>query len=129
MSKYIDAEKLIKAIEEKGIDNLALIGPLQQDQPSNEDDGKFVKISVRKEFAEQFQRLRDKHQALQSSFIRAMNQQKQPELEKEFSREYATYHLPGFILETLSGGTEVIDFIYKTARHFYELGKNARKEE
>ena len=48
MSKYIDAEKLIKAIEEKGLDcsfalkmerldTLALINELQQEQPVEDD--------------------------------------------------------------------------------------------
>lgn len=58
-------------------------------------------------------------------------QQEQPEvdLEKEFAHEYAIYHLPNFIIASIVDGTELIDFIYKTAHHFYELGLNARKEE
>lgn len=57
-------------------------------------------------------------------------QQEQPEvdLEKEFAHEYAIYHLPNFIIASIVDGTELIDFIYKTARHFYELGLNARKK-
>lgn len=46
--------------------------------------------------------------------------------EKEFAHEYAIYHLPTFILASLVDGTELIDFIHKTARHFYELGKNSK---
>lgn len=49
-----------------------------QEQPSDEDDGKFVKISVRKELAETFQRLGDEIQSGQSSFVGAVNQQEQP---------------------------------------------------
>lgn len=58
-------------------------------------------------------------------------QQEQPDVdfEKEFAHEYAIYHLPTFILASLIDGTELIDFIYKTAHHFYELGLNARKED
>lgn len=56
-------------------------------------------------------------------------QQEQPEADWEiaFSMEYATYHLPKFILESISKGTELIDFIYETARHFCEFGFNVRK--
>lgn len=54
MSKYIDAEKLIKAIEEKGLDcsfalkmerlyTLALIDELQQEQPEVFDTAAFQK--------------------------------------------------------------------------------------
>lgn len=106
--KYIDAEKLITEIKRyknkaderlkiKGrtfseeqkdlaLQNLCgnllyFITSLQQEQSEIDgDDGKFVKISVRKEFAEQFQKLGDKIQAGQSSFVKAMNQQEQPEL-------------------------------------------------
>ena len=89
MSKYIDADKLTKSIEDKGLDcsfalkmerldTLALIDELKQEQREVDgDDGKFVKILVRKEFAEQFQKLGDEIQAEQSSFVRAINQQDQ----------------------------------------------------
>ena len=61
-------------------------------------------------------------------------QQAQPEVdfEKEFAHEYAIYPLPTFISASLKDGTELIDFIYKTARHFAERGAvhlNVRKEE
>jgi len=58
-------------------------------------------------------------------------QQVQPDvdLEKVFAHEYAIYHLPNSIIASIEDGTELIDFIYKTAHHFYELGLNARKEE
>jgi len=80
--KYIDAEKLKKAIEEKGLDcsfalkmerldTLALIDSLQQDQPE---------IDIEKE------------------------------IDKLVSLEYDERDMC-------------------IARHFYELGKNARKEE
>ena len=56
-------------------------------------------------------------------------QQEQPKVdfEKAFAHEYAIYHLPTFIIASLVNGTELIDFIYKTARHFYELGLNSKK--
>ena len=47
----------------------------KQEQPADGDDGKFVKILVRKEFAERFQKLCDEVQAGQSSFVGAFNQQ------------------------------------------------------
>ena len=107
MAKYIDAEKLkemmLPSYEEAKIESLSvtdvvkwekveyifdfvfhLIDSLQQEQRETDgDDGKFVKILVRKEFAEQIQRLGDKIQAGQSSFVRAMNQQEQPEMDLE----------------------------------------------
>ena len=46
--------------------------------------------------------------------------------EKIFAHEYAIYHLPLFVLDSLNDGTELIDFIYETARHFFELGRNAK---
>lgn len=52
------------------------------------------------------------------------------DLEKAFAHEYAIYHLPNFIIASIADGTELIDFIYKTARHFAEWGaEHARKEE
>ena len=107
MAKYIDAEKLkemmLPSYEEAKKESLSvtdvvkwekveyifdfvfhLIDSLQQEQRETDgDDGKFVKILVRKEFAEQIQRLGDKIQAGQSSFVRAMNQQEQPEMDLE----------------------------------------------
>lgn len=67
-----------------------------------------------------------------SSLITSLQQEQQEvDFEKEFAHEYAIYHLPTFILASLEDGTELIDFIYKTARHFAEWGAihlNARKE-
>ena len=93
--KYIDAEKLIKAIEEKGLDcsfalkmerldTLALIDELQQEQ-------------------------------------------QEVDLEDEIDRVIADY---SFTKTIDSGGfkTTILDYA-KIARHFYELGLNARKEE
>lgn len=93
--KYIDADKLIKAIEEKGLDcsfalkmerldTLALIDELQQEQP-------------------------------------------EADLEEEIDKVIADY---SFTKTIDSGGfkTTVLDYA-KIARHFYELGLNARKEE
>ena len=122
MSKYIDAEKLksilkiqIKERKEwmKDMDRtdrqdqlwsdlngedmsiLHTITSLQQERPNtDEDDGKFVKILVRKEFAEQFQKLGAEIQAGQSSFVGAMNQQEQPEVadkEKSLSIQIQAY--------------------------------------
>lgn len=39
-----------------------------------------------------------------------------------FAREYAIYSLPPFVVESIAYGTQLIDFIYKTAHHFYERG-------
>lgn len=65
---------------------------LQQEQPVDGDDEKFVKISVRKEVAEQFQKLGDVILAGQSSFIRAMNQQEQPEVDLDkFTEKIKTF--------------------------------------
>lgn len=43
-----------------------------------------------------------------------------------FAHEYAIYSLPPFVVESIAYGTQLIDFIYKTAHHFYELGKNSK---
>lgn len=39
-----------------------------------------------------------------------------------FAREYAIYSLPPFVVESIAYGTQLIDFIYKTAHHFYGRG-------
>ena len=96
--KYIDAEKLIAEIERR----------LVKYDPIYTSAGSELKELL--------------------SFITSL-QQEQPEvdLEKAFAHEYAIYHLPTFILASLVNGPELIDFIYKTARHFYELGLNSKK--
>lgn len=53
-------------------------------------------------------------------------QEPEVDWERQFSHEYAVYHLPDFVIESLENGMEWIDFIYHTARHFYKLGKNAK---
>ena len=110
MGKYIDAEKLIVEIERQQRRLMVLSNTEQVDMRRDCALQNGVYNSI-------------------LSFITSL-QQEQPEMNlgKEFSLEYATYHLPGFIIGTLCDGTEVIDFIYKTARHFFELGLNARKE-
>lgn len=47
--------------------------------------------------------------------------------EKEFAHEYAIYPMPLFVLESLENGTELVDFIYKVARHFFERGNHFRE--
>lgn len=149
MSKYIDVEKLLAEIRKRKYEwqaildknknansevirniiyedenTLDVIRSLQQEPPETDgDDGKFVKILVRKEFAEQFQRLGDEIQASQSPFVGAMNQQKQQEidLEKEY-KEYVENDPVFSILTNRNVGLAI-------ARHFYSLGKNTRKEE
>ena len=150
MAKYIDADLLRKEIEKKSHeeqgfrsedseygyrscarDLLAFIDYLQQEQrETDEDDGKFVKILVRKEFAGLFQRLGDEIQAGQSSFVRAMNRQEQPEIDLE--TEIINYFQglwPG--IETPEQCNTDMHFtpsaIMRLARYFYELGINARK--
>lgn len=157
MSKYIDADRLIGYIEklkiifEKilAIDNsrkeffrgkkemanqtIGLITSLKQKQSDTDrDDGKFVKILVRKEYAELLQKLGDEIQSGQFSFIGAMNQQEQPEIDLE--KEIINYFQglwPG--IETPEQCNTDMHFtpsaIMRLARYFYELGYNARKEE
>ena len=107
MAKYIDADKLIAEIErrlQENADKAIVFGAAFAGRTAEDNDLKNLVTSL---------------------------QQEQPEvdLEKEFAHEYAIYHLPTFILASLDEGTELIHFIYKTARHFYKLGLNARKEE
>ena len=140
--KYIDAEKLKEYLDDRYevcpisdderhgrhcaiIEIQNFIDSLQQEQPETDgDDGKFVKILVRKEFAELFQKLDDEIQAGQSSFISAMNQQEQPEvdLEKEYKEWWEN---------KVSGNVNIQHtmewYMHETARHFFELGLNARK--
>ena len=145
--KYIDAEKLRAEIERRliGYDPdytsagselkklLSFITSLQQEQPEADgDDGKFVKILVRKEFAEQFQRLGDEIQAGQSSFFAAINPQEQPEveLEKEMDKYYSRWMQGASDEGCFNEDCQLIS-IYdcrRIALHFYKLGLNARKE-
>ena len=95
MSKYIDADKLTKAIEDKGLDcsfalkmerldTLALIDELQQEQP-------------------------------------------EVDLEKELN-QWRHGHFNGKRDEDYSGEYLKRESQLDIARHFYELGLNARKE-
>ena len=103
--KHIDSEKLISEIERR-IDLICTTEGV-----------------VKRDRLQEYDTLRDIE-----DFIDSL-QQEQPDvnLEKAFAHEYAIYHLPTFILASLVDGTELIDFIYKTARHFCEFGFNARK--
>ena len=109
----------------EGIDSLLrqVKKKLQQERPSNWDDGKFVKILVQKEFAEQLQKLGDEIQTGQSSFVAAMKEQEQPEvdLKKEMEEYFG---------ENWKDGTsiEVQDDMIKFALHFWNKGYNARKD-
>lgn len=104
---------------------------LQQEHPeTDEDDGKFVKILVRKEFAEQIQRLGDEILAVQSSFIRAMNQQEQPEIELEAEIEMEWDSFNKHLVKYDNGSEEVVwlnrfSFV-NIANYFYKLGLKAK---
>jgi len=47
----------------------------------------------------------------------------------DFEKHYAEYHLPDWVLASLNNGMVIIDFIYETAKHFYELGQKDAKED
>lgn len=111
MGKYIDAEKLIAEIE----------GRIKLNQMILEKDSR----------PSDYGRIEEGRYILR--FVERIRQE-QPgvDFEKAFAHEYAIYHLPDFIIASIVDGTELIDFIYKTARHFAEWGAthiNARKEE
>ena len=56
-------------------------------------------------------------------------QQEQPEeevVERDFSKAWAIHPIPKEFIPDLLEGQGSLDFIYKTARHFYELGKNSK---
>lgn len=149
MTKYIDADKLVEHLYkmlEKYPKNyqilviLEYIDSLQQEQPMPDstqliewwhEDKEMLK---EKDFRDDPWRLA--YNAFMCGFGRgiAVKKQEQPEVdfEKAFAHEYAIYHLPDFIIASIVDGTELIDFIYKTARHFAEWGAthiNARKED
>ena len=95
--KYIDAEKLAKAIEDKGLncsfalkmerlDTLALIDELQQEQP----------------------------------------EKSKVDSDRDFSKAWAIHPIPKEFIHGLLEERGSLEFIYKTARHFYELGKNSK---
>ena len=106
--KYIDAEKLIKAIEEKGLDcsfalkmerldTLALIDSLQHERPE-----------VDLEEITKFSRIIELPEGFEKSWLKYYH------TDEEYNS--AKY----YELSTLERE-------YIIARHFYELGKNARK--
>lgn len=150
MNKYIDAEKLIAEIEgiiaavkannhpdklgtikqcmvaaEIEALNLALdcIKELQQEQPKMDFEDKFAKFLERKDtelgvnsWSEEDLR----ELAMYFYFDKNNNKQQEVDLEKEMEE---------YLGENWKDGTpiEVQDDMIKFARHFFELGKNARK--
>lgn len=98
--KYIDAEKLTERVTK------LITSARQNDWPIAED---YLRRVI--------------------DIIKSLQQERSDvDLEKAFAHEYAIYHLPNFIVASIADGTELIDFIYKTARHFYEFGLNAGKK-
>ena len=132
ISKALGCDTAEKILVNEGVTLMMAAGFLESLRPqpkADEDDGKFVKILVRKELAEQIQRLGDKIQAGQSSFIGAMNRQEQPEvdLEKEIKiwcKENVTGVRPIYTADSLIYG-----MLPSCARHFYELGRRASDEQ
>ena len=153
MSKYIDAEKLLSEIERRKkqdttirersilIDIETAIASLQQEQPfprwihANYSDKPEIRHSPSGDSY-----LQNGSYMIWLSDLETLPKDgtdltnpgpQQPEMdwEKVFAHEYAIYNLPTFIIASIVNGTELIDFIYKTARHFYELGFNARKDD
>lgn len=63
--------------------------------------------------------------------IDSLQQEQQDEnLEKDFSIAWAKHPIPKEFIPDLLVNRGLREFIYKTAHHFYELGRlNARKEE
>ncbi len=59
------------------------------------------------------------------------NPREQPEvdLEKDFSKAWAIHSIPKEFMQDLLGKPKLLGFIRETARHFYELGLNTRKED
>lgn len=113
MRKYIDSEKLFAEIE--------LL--LKRNEPycgNDVADGQRQALYQVKDFITSLQQEQD-------HFAEASKMESDVDLEKAFAHEYAIYHLPNFIVASIVNGTELIDFIYETARHFYEFGLNARK--
>ena len=111
MSKYIDADKLKNELESI-YDNM------------------LKRIKIDKDNSDYWGGKADAYRNVIDTITSRQQEQPEVDLEKEFALEYAIYHLPTFILASLVDGTELIDFIHKTARHFYELGRlNTRKEE
>ena len=139
MAKYIDAEKLAKAIEDKGLDcsfalkmerldTLALIDSLQQEQ-SESSKGKFVfpnflyartvdnktiDVSYVPQSMDAVEYIKNDH-----------TEQPEVDFEKELKNERAILLDDAFGPMNGEQSLAVKNF----ARHFYELGLNARKEE
>lgn len=127
--KYIDADKLIKAIEEKGLDcsfalkmerldTLALIDELQQEQPdfptTDEQMKEFLATHPKVEVPEKYKN---------PDWLFKKQEQTEVDLEKEV-KKYWNAHA----LDYRVGRVADLDFIFLCARHFYELGLNAKKE-
>ena len=100
--KYIDADKLIAEIE-RWRD--------KEKEKYNESTYSMGRCDALAEFRNHIVSLQQEEEVVEV------------DLEKEFAHEYAIYHLPTFIIASLVDGTELIDFIYKTARHFYNLAR------
>lgn len=143
--KYIDAEKLIKAIEEKGLDcsfalkmerldTLALIDSLQQDKDVLDlcsrvwwEDRGWIMIPPNvtlKGIESLLERVRHKIKWNEENGIEEQEQQ-EVDLEKEAKRWWKEHlHLNPENQLWMDAHQSVV-----FARHFYELGLNARKEE
>ena len=131
--KYIDADKLIKAIEEKGLDcsfalkmerldTLALIDELQQEQPNLpgiEENGIPGKDFIPVEWVDACEKY--------GKWKIVKVEQQEVDLEEEIDKVIADY---SFTKTIDSGGfkTTVLDYV-KIARHFFELGRNTGKED
>ena len=125
MSKYIDADKLIAEIEKR----LKNVRDYMNGAGMKYKGPKYFKAQGKESSYDALLSLITSLQQEQPQFADASKMEQEVDLEKKFTQEYATYHLPDFILGTLCDGTGVIDFIYKTARHFWDKGYNTRKEE
>lgn len=153
MGKYIDSEKLITIIEERKAQQDQWINryhdPINQGISQELTEIRSIITSLQQEPRfPQYNNIvekvfgagnlegweRDEAEMLvalaKEELLKSLQQeqQEQPEvdLEKEFAHEYAIYHLPTFIIASIVDGTELIDFIYKTAHHFWNKGFNAR---
>lgn len=122
MNKYIDAEKLIKAIEDKGLDcslaikmerldTLALIDELQQEQPEGG--------------------CSEKPNNLLSEWTEPRKTRKQEQTEEDLEKEIDAVWNSRFDLgwDEHSCLTMNRAGFESFARHFYKLRLNARKEE
>lgn len=144
MNKYIDAEKLIDKIYKMRedallaldidkannlIDIVSFIESLQQEQPEvGLDVSRFcqpISKNIADCIAEHYWEMLGEEEKEDTKVIEASSQQKQPEvdLEKEISDTCRGYRIRGDF-----DGTELNKHdIENIARHFYDLGFNAKK--